>query len=326
MVKWIEILKAGKYPQGDITTEDLQTIAQNYDPQFICAPFIPEHRKFNDQGELVNNMAALGWVVNVKVEEDSLYVLPEESGDLQYIYNGQSYRYASAEIEMIEKDGKKVPYLAAVACTNFPASKIEQIRLNAKNPVKVYTHSIKIEDSKMDPKEYAKMLEILGLPATATQQEVLVKLTQLKEGASTEKTSQLDAIISLVSKKESTPAPDALVQLSTKVDTLLAAFNKMNTDSLEGEVDKAIAGKKLLPSQKAVMLTTFKDRPEDFKAFAATLPEVKVTKEITVPKDPEGKPVTYAQLLKDNKAYMEMKESNPDLLEQLKQEWVKNPK
>jgi len=42
---WIEIFRAGKYPQGTFTQSDTQQIAQHDDPKFSEAPVIIGHLK-----------------------------------------------------------------------------------------------------------------------------------------------------------------------------------------------------------------------------------------------------------------------------------------
>jgi len=42
---WIEIFRAGKYPQGTFTQSDTQQIAQHDDPQFSEAPVVIGHLK-----------------------------------------------------------------------------------------------------------------------------------------------------------------------------------------------------------------------------------------------------------------------------------------
>ena len=50
---WIEIFRAGKYPQGTFTQSDTQQIAQHDDPQFSEAPVVIGHPNTDD--------SAFGW-------------------------------------------------------------------------------------------------------------------------------------------------------------------------------------------------------------------------------------------------------------------------
>ncbi|GAB6170775.1 phage protease [Paradesulfitobacterium aromaticivorans] len=65
MDKWFEIFKAGTYePQGDFSEQDLDHIAQNYDPAKYEAPLVVGHPKTEDP--------AFGWVETVKRSGDKL--------------------------------------------------------------------------------------------------------------------------------------------------------------------------------------------------------------------------------------------------------------
>jgi hypothetical protein len=62
---WIEVFKAGDYPQGEFSAEDIQSIADNYDPESVFeAPGSVDHRQ---QG------FAYGWVSDLKAEAGRLY-------------------------------------------------------------------------------------------------------------------------------------------------------------------------------------------------------------------------------------------------------------
>lgn len=54
MSKWYEIWRAGNYPQGDFTENDVQQIIDNYNPAMEEAPLVVGHPKNED--------AAFGWV------------------------------------------------------------------------------------------------------------------------------------------------------------------------------------------------------------------------------------------------------------------------
>ena len=44
-MKFHTIFKAGKYPQGTFTDEDIEQLAKNYDPKFCEAPITLDHEQ-----------------------------------------------------------------------------------------------------------------------------------------------------------------------------------------------------------------------------------------------------------------------------------------
>lgn len=61
-MKYFEVFKAGNYPQGKFTKEEVQELAKNYDPSFCEAPITLDHEQKGP---------AYGWVDKLK-EEDGL--------------------------------------------------------------------------------------------------------------------------------------------------------------------------------------------------------------------------------------------------------------
>lgn len=333
MEKWIEILKAGKYPQGDVTIEMLQQMADSYNPDFIQAPFIPEHRKYNEQGELINNMSALAWVKAVKLTGKSLMVLVDDEDFLKMYYDGRSYKYASAEIQMEEVKGKKTFYLGAIAVTNFPASKIKQIKLSETESLRVYTSKIIKEDTPMNKEQFIQLCKTLGLPEDSTVEVVTAKLTEMKtkleeKGGDDFKAiaTQLTDAIKLISVKDDDDkggSPE-LKKLIENQNKLFAMFETKTADEAVKVFDQAVVDKKVLPSQKDLLVGskekpgTFFGNPAGLKSFVDTLPVLKLTAEVVIPKKEDGKPLTYNELVKDPVKYAELEKSNPALLEELK--------
>jgi hypothetical protein len=44
-MKFFEVFKAGKYPQGDFSEDDVETLAKNYEPEFCEAPITLDHEQ-----------------------------------------------------------------------------------------------------------------------------------------------------------------------------------------------------------------------------------------------------------------------------------------
>lgn len=340
MEKWIEILRAGKYPQGNVTSEDLAQMAKSYDPQYQQAPFIPEHRKFDDEGQLINNMSALAWIKAVRINNDALEVLVEDEEFLKMYYDGKSYRYASAEIETHTINNAKIKYLGAVAITNFPASKIKQIKLSDEKLLSVYTIKIKKEDSVMNKEQFIQLCKALGIAEDSTPEVAIQKLTDMQttlKGKGNDDlkaiADQLTAVIKLVKVEESPAGKDneAVTKLTETVNSLLTRFD-LNDESAALQVfEKAVTDKKLLPNQKDDLVGT-KEKPGTFfknanglQQFVDKLPVMRLNSEVVIPKDQNDKPITYKQLLKDPVAYQKMQKENPELLSALREKRFEEP-
>lgn len=111
-MKLYKVFTAGKYPQGDVTVEDLKQIADGYDPDFHEAPLTLNHK---------SEGPAMGWVSNVVAKGRDLFVgFKSISEDARKITGKGEYKRPSIEISNYEGKGK---YLRAVSLVLFPAVK-----------------------------------------------------------------------------------------------------------------------------------------------------------------------------------------------------------
>ena len=114
-MKYFEVFKAGSYPQGSFTKEEVQELAKNYDPSFCEAPITLDHEQKGP---------AYGWVDKLKEENGSLKAsFKDLSDDLKEFVNKGKYKKISVEIYK-ELEGKK-PYLKAVS---FLGASIPQVK------------------------------------------------------------------------------------------------------------------------------------------------------------------------------------------------------
>ena len=104
-MKYFEVFKAGNYPQGKFSKEEIQELAKNYDPSFCEAPITLDHEQKGP---------AYGWVDKLKEEDGTLKAsFKDLSDDLKEFVNQGKYKKISVEIYR-ELEGKK-PYLKAVS-------------------------------------------------------------------------------------------------------------------------------------------------------------------------------------------------------------------
>lgn len=104
-MKFFEVFKAGKYPQGNYTKKQIEEIAKNYNPQFCEAPITIDH---NQSGP------AYGWVDAVKADNDKLKVsfkdVPEE-----FEKEVNAGKYKKVSVELYRNLEGKGAYLKAVS-------------------------------------------------------------------------------------------------------------------------------------------------------------------------------------------------------------------
>jgi|GEM_PF-3589378 len=330
VMPWIAVSQIGKYPQGDITPELFARLENNYDKELIGAPFIAEHRKFNDKGEMQNNLRALAWVEEVKTDGEYLYVKPEAVDDLSWYYDGKSYRYASVEIETVEINGKNEPYLAAIAVTNFPAAKIPKIslqysqeqkgtvlygkpvKMSGKSPVRTNDLNPKTEINPekiiMNEKQIKRLNKILGLDEKADAEKIIEKVETLTK-----------------QHKDDNPDNSAYNGKDNRIGKIEERLDAYEKKELEDAIDLAIKEKKFLPSQKEDLLATYAGKIAEFKTFAEKQPALALSANIIEPPETDGKPLTYKKLLNDPALYEKTKTENPALFNRLREQWITDP-
>ena len=101
---WVEVFRAGEYPQGTFTKEDVQVIASRYDEEFLEAPVTTDHAQTGP---------AFGWVSDVKAEGENLLVkFKELSKAMAEAINESLFKNRSVELF---KDLEGGAYLKAVS-------------------------------------------------------------------------------------------------------------------------------------------------------------------------------------------------------------------
>lgn len=113
--KFYEIFRAGNYPQRSVSEQDIQTIAENYDPEFCEAPISIFHW---------GDGFAYGWIKELKAEGDRLMAsFRDVTEDLKGLVAQKKLKRHS--IELFEDLDEKGLYLKALAMlgTDTPAVK-----------------------------------------------------------------------------------------------------------------------------------------------------------------------------------------------------------
>ena len=90
-MKFFEVFKAGKYPQGKFTKKEIAEIAKNYDPKFCEAPITIDHQQSGP---------AYGWVDTVKAEGDKLKVAVKGLEPIKFMESeSDTYEFEAEDVE-----------------------------------------------------------------------------------------------------------------------------------------------------------------------------------------------------------------------------------
>ncbi len=200
------------------------------------------------------------------------------------------------------------------------------------------------KDIQMNPEQMKALCKSLGIKEDSTADEIINHVNQVTKQFNdnenlTKVSAQLIAALKVVTpnKEGTTTDPailavnDSVAKLTNTVEGLVIKLDASADDKAESIFNQGVNDKKLLPSQKDLLVGS-KEKPgtyfrnaDGLKKFVDTLPVLQINQQITLPKDQAGKPLTYENLLKDMKAYNEMKQNNPAAFNALRDEWFKNP-
>lgn len=264
------IFRAGNYPQGTVTVDDVMMIADNYDRNYHEAPLtinhyddpiygIVEKLEANDKGELWAEFGELDqWIIDQ--------------------VNKGKYRKPSIEIADYTDKGK---YLRAVTLTNFPQVKnLPRIMFSdsdgKEKEVMIVSDpriSVNLKNNKMDLKKYSEKIKSTFSEVPATAEELIDKLFALIEEFKT-KQEVID---------------EEMNELKTKVQL----YEQARIDEL---ITKAKAKLKDITAFESLA----KNNYDEAVKLLDSIPESKMfEKDRTRINAPEKKNVTYGEILSD---------------------------
>lgn len=268
-MKYFEVFKAGNYPQGKFTKEEVQELAKNYDPSFCEAPITLDHEQKGP---------AYGWVDKLKEENGMLKAsFKDLSEDLKEYVNKGKYKKISVEIYR-ELEGKK-PYLKAVS---FLGASIPQVK--GMQPVEfkegeseTYIFETQISD---DASETEDIEELKNTIQDLKQQVADFKeKSQNKETIKELKTQVKNLNIELAKFKDQAAGKD---ELAKKLQDLK---NTIRDKDFNEFIDSQISAGVLTPANKDAVFSILQDLDnvkkfdessnsiDNFKNFISTLPK-----------------------------------------------------
>ena len=267
-MKFFEVFKAGKYPQGKFTEKEIAEIAKNYDPKFCEAPITIDHQQSGP---------AYGWVDTVKADGDKLKVafkdVPQE-----FEKDVNDGKYKKVSVELYRNLEGKGAYLKAVSF------------LGAATPQVKGLEPIKFMESEADTYEFESGDE----PEEFTEADVedlKNQITALEEQVSKfkENNKKMETIKSLKEKisaltdevatfKEKAQGKE---EIEKELHDIKVAIKKREFDEF---IDKQIDKGTLVPANKEVVLSVLQELDNvqkfgedstvitDFKSFIESLP------------------------------------------------------
>ncbi len=267
-MKYFEVFKAGNYPQGKFTKEEVHELAKNYDPSFCEAPITLDHEQKGP---------AYGWVDKLKEEDGMLKAsFKDLSDDLKEFVNKGKYKKISVEIYR-ELEGKK-PYLKAVS---FLGASIPQVK--GMEPVEFKegeSETYIFETQTEDETETEDIEELKNTIADLKQQVADFKeKAQNKDTIKELKTQVKNLNIELAKFKDQAAGKD---ELAKKVQDL---ENSIRDKDFNEFIDSQISAGVLTPANKDAVLNILQDLDnvkkfdessnsiEQFKTFICALPK-----------------------------------------------------
>lgn len=271
-MKFFEVFKVGKYPQGTYTKKELDEIANNYDPEFCEAPVTIDH---------IQSGPAYGWVDKVKTDNNILKVSFKDMPE-QMKKDVNDGRFKKVSVELYKNLEGKGCYLKAVS---FLGAAIPQVK---------GLENIKFKDSESDFIEFDTDIDVDN-SETFTQEDIDKLNNQI-----------FDLENQLASFKEKNKKTETIKSLKLKIDELNKEINifkdkangkeeieqelayikqTIKNNEHEAFIEKQIEKGILVPNNKKLILSVFQmlDNVQkfgedekvitDFKSFIESLPK-----------------------------------------------------
>ncbi len=268
LMKYFEVFKAGNYPQGKFSKEEIQELAKNYDPSFCEAPITLDHEQKGP---------AYGWVDKLKEEDGTLKAsFKDLSDDLKEFVNQGKYKKISVEIYR-ELEGKK-PYLKAVS---FLGASIPQVKGMQPVEFKEGESEVFIFETQTEEEDETENIEELKTTIQDLKKQVadFKEKAQNKETIKDLKTQVKNLNVELAKFKDEAANKD---EIAKELQDLKATIRDKDFNEF---VDSQISAGILTPANKDAVLSILQDLDnvkkfdessnsiEQFKNFISALPK-----------------------------------------------------
>ena len=279
-MKFYEVFKAGKYPQGKFTKKEIAEIAKNYDPKFCEAPITIDHQQSGP---------AYGWVETVKAEGDKLKVAFKDIPEA-FEKDVNDGKYKKVSVELYRNLEGKGAYLKAVSFLGAAIPQVKGLEAIKFMEAESDVYEFESEDdsdnfSQEDIEDLKKQISDLETQV-ANFKENNKKLETIK--SLKEKISALNDEVA--SFKEKAQGKEEIEQ---ELNNIKLAIKKKEFDEF---IDKQIEKGTLVPANKEVVLSILQELDNvqkfgedsqvisDFKSFIESI-SPQITYKETATKD-----------------------------------------
>lgn len=267
-MKFYEVFKAGKYPQGKFTKKEIAEIAKNYDPKFCEAPITIDHQQSGP---------AYGWVDTVKADGDKLKVAFKDI-PAEFEKDVNDGKYKKVSVELYRNLEGKGAYLKAVSFLGAATPQVKGLE-----PIKfMESESDTYEFNSDDEPEQFSDADIEDLKNQISELETQVanfkennkKMETIK--SLKEKISALNDEVATFKEKA-----QGKEEIEKELHDIKVAIKKKEFDEF---IDKQIDKGTLVPANKDVVLSVLQELDNvqkfgedstvviDFKSFIESLP------------------------------------------------------
>ena len=282
-MKYFEVFKAGNYPQGKFTKEEVQELAKNYDPSFCEAPITLDHEQKGP---------AYGWVDKLK-EEDGLLkaTFKNLSPELKEYVSKGKYKKISVEIYR-ELEGKK-PYLKAVS---FLGASIPQVK---------GMKAVEFKEGESDVYEFTAQVE-----DEADETSNAEEIQEHKETIQSLKSQVKDLSIELAKFKNEAEGKEELAKELKEIKD-----NLRNKDFNEF-IDKQIEAGILTPANKDAVFSILQDL-DNIKKFDESSNSIDIFKNFisALPKQVEFDEIALKNAKKNSKDELKYADADEESVE-----------
>lgn len=266
-MKFFEVFKAGKYPQGKFTKKEIAEIAKNYDPKFCEAPITIDHQQSGP---------AYGWVDTVKADGDKLKVAFKDI-PAEFEKDVNDGKYKKVSVELYRNLEGKGAYLKAVSFLGAATPQVKGLE-----PIKFMESESDTYEFESDDAEQFSEADIEDLKNQITELETQVanfkennkKMETIK--SLKEKISALNDEVATFKEKA-----QGKEEIEKELHDIKVAIKKKEFDEF---IDKQIDKGTLVPANKDVVLSVLQELDNvqkfgedstvviDFKSFIESLP------------------------------------------------------
>jgi len=268
-MKFFEVFKAGKYPQGAFSQSDVEALAKNYDTTFCEAPVTLDHEQKGP---------AYGWVSGLKSENGKLKASFRDVADelKDYVQSGK-YKKISVEIYR-ELEGKK-PYLKAVS---FLGAAIPQVK--GMDPVEFKEGESEIYVFEVTNEEINENPDLLKLQQQVKELESQIKLFTPNKNQDDELVVKLQGKVEQFAAQIAKMQDDSIARQQAEQE-LSRLQLQMRRNEFEQFLNEQIAYGNLTPNQKDLSLKILmvldsvpqfnedENSVNEFKQFLKSLPK-----------------------------------------------------